>query len=56
VEKAFFDIVREIRRYNREMQGYSTGGGSGATNGPSKPLDMDEGDKDPGCCGKCVIM
>jgi GTPase KRas protein len=57
VEKAFFDIVREIRRYNREMQGYSTGSGgnSGAMNGPSKPLDMDQGEKEAGCC-KCVVM
>lgn len=57
VDKAFFDIVREIRRYNREMQGYSTGsGGNSGVNGPAKTLDMDDGDKEIGCCSKCVIM
>ncbi|OAA47582.1 Ras-like protein [Metarhizium rileyi] len=57
VDKAFYDIVREIRRYNREMQGYSTGSGGGSgVNGPPKPMDMEDGDKESGCCGKCVIM
>lgn len=57
VDKAFFDIVREIRRYNREMQGYSTGSGTAAgLNGAPKPMDMDGGEKESGCCGKCVIM
>lgn len=57
VEKAFYDIVREIRRYNREMQGYSTGSGSGGgMNGPPKQMDMDGGEQEAGCCSKCVIM
>jgi GTPase KRas len=57
VDKAFYDIVREIRRYNREMQGYSTGsGGMGGMNGPPKPMEMDGGEKEPGCCSKCVLM
>ena len=57
VEKAFYDIVREIRRYNREMQGYSTGSGSGGgLNGPPKQMDMDGGEQEAGCCSKCVIM
>lgn len=57
VDKAFYDIVREIRRYNREMQGYSTGSGGGSgTNGPPKPMDMDNGEQEAGCCSKCVIM
>lgn len=57
VDKAFYDIVREIRRYNREMQGYSAGSGGGSgVNGPPKPMDMEDGEKEPGCCGKCVIM
>jgi GTPase KRas protein len=57
VDKAFYDIVREIRRYNREMQGYSTNSGntSGA-NGPPKPMDMDNGEQEAGCCAKCVLM
>lgn len=57
VEKAFYDIVREIRRYNREMQGYSTGsGGLSGSNGPPKQMDMDNGEQEAGCCSKCVIM
>jgi GTPase KRas protein len=56
VDKAFFDIVREIRRYN-QMQGY-TGGGSGGSggNGAPKPMDMEQGEQEAGCCSKCVIM
>lgn len=58
VEKAFYDIVREIRRYNRELQGYSPGvnGGSSGPGGPSKPIDMDGEEREAGCCSKCVLM
>ncbi|KAF9873205.1 ras small monomeric GTPase [Colletotrichum karsti] len=57
VDKAFYDIVREIRRYNREMQGYSTGsGGASGINGPPKPMDVEGGEQEAGCCSKCVIM
>jgi GTPase KRas protein len=56
VENAFYDIVREIRRYNREVQGYSTGsGGASGLHGPGKSFDMDH-DRERGCCGSCVIM
>lgn len=56
VDKSFYDLVREIRRYNREMQGYSTGsGGIPGINGPPKPLDMDSDEKDSRCC-RCVLM
>lgn len=55
VDKVFFEVVREIRSYNREMQGYSTG--SGATSGlnPPKPMDIEDGEAEGGCC-KCAIM
>lgn len=57
VDQAFYDIVREIRKYNREMQGYSTGsGGVSGLNGPQKQLDMDGAEKSRGCCAKCVLM
>ncbi|OAR00482.1 hypothetical protein LLEC1_05799, partial [Akanthomyces lecanii] len=57
VDQAFYDIVREIRRFNREMQGYSTGSGGGSgLNGPPKQMDMDDGGNETGCCAKCVIM
>ena len=57
VDNAFYDIVREIRRYNKEMAGYTAGGGSGSGNsGPTGKMEMGEGEKDRGCCGKCVVM
>lgn len=56
VDNAFYDIVREIRRYNKEMAGYTAGGTSGAGNGgPQNKLEVGEGEKDRGCCS-CVIM
>ena len=54
VDNAFYDIVREIRRYNKEMSGYSGGGGSGS--GPTTKFDQDGQEQTAGCCGKCVIM
>jgi GTPase KRas protein len=57
VDKSFFDIVREIRRFNREMQGYSTGSGAnGGMNGPSNKLEMNDGESEAGCCSKCILM
>jgi len=57
VDRAFYDIVREIRRYNREMQGYSTGsGGNSGMGGPPKPMEMDNGEREAGCCSRCVVM
>ena len=56
VDNAFYDIVREIRRYNKEMAGYTAGGGSGnGSGGPTGKLEVGEGEKDRGCC-KCAIM
>jgi GTPase KRas protein len=56
VDKAFYDIVREIRRYNREQQGYSTG--SGASNGVNQmsKMEVSDNDADAGCCSKCILM
>ena len=53
VENAFYEIVREIRRHNKEMTG-----GPGATAGPyggRQDLDMDKEEQTAGCC-KCVVM
>jgi len=55
VDKAFYDIVREIRRYNREMQGYSTGSGT-SNNGPTTKMEVQDGEAEAGCCSKCVVM
>lgn len=55
VDNAFYDIVREIRRYNKQMSGNFEGGQSGSgSNGPQSKLEMSEDDKGRGCC--CVIM
>lgn len=56
VDKAFYDIVREIRRYNREMQGYSTGSGGSNAGGPSNKMEVNDSDAEAGCCSKCVLM
>ncbi|TPX18933.1 uncharacterized protein E0L32_011411 [Thyridium curvatum] len=56
VDKAFYDIVREIRRYNREMQGYSTGSGVSNNGGPVNKMEVSDNDTEAGCCSKCVIM
>jgi len=54
VENAFYDIVREIRKYNREITG-GAGGAQGRPNGPSEKLGVQDPDQDAGCC-KCVMM
>jgi GTPase KRas protein len=57
VDNAFYDIVREIRRYNKQMSGNFDGPGSGpGGNGPQNKLEVSEGEKGRGCCGSCVIM
>ena len=55
VENAFYDIVREIRKYNRDIVGGATGG---RPNGGPKVEGMhtDEGEQDGGCCAKCTVM
>jgi GTPase KRas protein len=55
VEEAFHDIVREIRKYNKEMSSYPSGQHH-APNGRHTGDYHDE--KDPGrkCCGGCVIV
>lgn len=52
VDNAFYDIVREIRKYNKDMSSYPGGSGSGQK--PKENLDMD-GEQDGGCC-KCAVM
>ena len=57
VDKAFYDIVREIRRFNREMQGYSGGSGGNGGAPPTNKMQVGEdGDADAGCCSKCVVL
>lgn len=52
VDNAFYDIVREIRRYNKEMSSYNGGGNAQTQLGK---LDVDD-QQSPGCCSKCVVM
>ena len=54
VDNAFYDIVREIRKYNKDMSGYP--GANTGRAGPGEKMEMDGRDDDAGCCGKCVVM
>ncbi|KAK4982736.1 RAS1 protein [Elasticomyces elasticus] len=68
VDNAFYDIVREIRKYNRDMSAYP-GGGGGGTGGtgnagagaggqggaPHTKLEMQDQEREAGCC-RCAIM
>ncbi|KAI9836657.1 MAG: Ras GTPase [Sarea resinae] len=59
VDESFYNLVREIRRYNKEMSSYPSGAPAGAgANGPQSKLEMGEQDKHAGCCGSssCIIM
>ncbi|MCJ1472287.1 Ras GTPase [Lambiella insularis] len=56
VDNAFSEIVREIRRYNKEMSSY-TSGMQGGMNGLIKPMGMSDQSQSRGCCGgRCAIM
>jgi len=53
VEQAFYDIVREIRRYNKEMS-YPSGG---AMSSPQGKLESDDHHRSRGCCNtSCIVM
>lgn len=54
VDNAFFDIVREIRKYNKDMSGYPSGGGNGGK--PKDEMGFQDSEGEAGCCGKCVVM
>jgi GTPase KRas protein len=52
VDQAFFDIVREIRRFNKEMSSYGSGAQSSS---PQGKMEMD-GHDDKKSCGCCSVM
>ncbi len=55
VDNAFYDIVREIRRYNKEMSAYGSGGPR--QNGqPKDDMGFEDGAQSRGCCAKCALM
>jgi GTPase KRas protein len=63
VDEAFYNLVREIRRYNKEQAGGATspGGGPGAQGGASGGASggagyNKEADQSAGCCASCVIL
>lgn len=56
MENAFYDLVREIRRYNKEMSSYPSRPGGAGSGAPQNKMDVAEPNEDAGCCSKCVIM
>ena len=56
VENAFYDLVREIRRYNREMSGHPGSGAGYGQNTPQQKLEMSSDGQSAGCCSRCVVM
>ncbi|KAF3384724.1 Ras-like protein [Penicillium rolfsii] len=56
VEDAFYDLVREIRRYNKEMSSYPSGSGAFGARAPENKMDVSEPGESAGCCAKCVVM
>jgi GTPase KRas protein len=56
VDDAFYDIVREIRRYNKDMSAYSSGGGGYGSRAPDGKMEHHNEKESSGCCGRCVIM
>lgn len=56
VDNAFHDLVREIRRYNRELGGY--GGGAPQIGGgpPGHKMEMEDRGEGAGCCSRCTVM
>lgn len=57
VERAFFEVVRAIRKYNREMQGGPVqGGGLSHNSAGMGKMDVADEDVQTGCCSKCVLM
>jgi GTPase KRas protein len=53
VDNAFYDIVREIRKFNRNS-GYN--GTAGSANRAREEMGIEGQEKEPGCCAKCTIM
>lgn len=60
VDEAFYNLVREIRRYNKEQSGGSSSpsNGMGMNGGGGNSSGKENGhyDDDKGCCGGCIIL
>lgn len=57
VDEAFSNLVREIRRYNKE-QTMGRPGATGATTGSAgmERFQTEEGSHSAGCCQKCIVL
>ncbi|KAL8995075.1 MAG: hypothetical protein Q9169_005111 [Polycauliona sp. 2 TL-2023] len=55
VENAFYNIVREIRRYNKEMSSYGSGAPATA-NGTNRTAPRQDGSSAGCCSGRCIVM
>ncbi|KAH9925461.1 ras protein [Amylocystis lapponica] len=56
VDEAFSNLVREIRKYNKEQQTGRPGVQPNAPSGPGVYNSSKDGDDGaPGCCGSCVV-
>ena len=53
VDNSFYNIVREIRRYNKEMSSHHGGGQMNAM-GMNAPNDRTA--RQGGCCSRCMVM
>jgi GTPase KRas len=56
VDNAFYDLVREIRRYNKEMSSYGSGAPAMGSHMPGQKMEMGDQGESAGCCGRCVVM
>jgi GTPase KRas protein len=57
VEEAFYQTVREIRRFNREMSNNSSNNNGKAGGGGGQfEMGHEKEEKDGGCCGGCTVM
>lgn len=52
VEESFYELVREIRKYNREMSPPVPAHADTTVH----PFKMNDPEPEAGCCGKCTVM
>ncbi|KAJ7721508.1 ras family-domain-containing protein [Mycena metata] len=56
VDEAFNNLVREIRRFNKEQASGRGGGAVGGGGGPYGSQNLQGEGEDAGCCGGCVVL
>lgn len=56
VDNAFYDLVREIRRYNKEMSSYGSSAPVMGYPVPGQKMEMGDQGQSAGCCARCVVM